>query len=67
MCLLKNNVPFVWGDQDQRSLDALKKALIPTPLLSLPNYNQKYILYHISFESTIGMIFIKEYDGGKNM
>ena len=38
MCLLKKGVPFIWFDQAQQSFDALKDALMSTPVNSPPNY-----------------------------
>jgi hypothetical protein len=42
MHLLKKGVPFLWDDQAQWSFDALKKALMLTPLLSPPDYSQDF-------------------------
>ena len=38
MRLLKKGVPFIWDDWAQRSFDALKSALIVTPVISPHNY-----------------------------
>jgi hypothetical protein len=45
MHLLKKGVPFYWDEATQCSFDALKKALVSTPLLSPPDYNRDFLLY----------------------
>eukprot|EP00253_Pinus_taeda_P020815 PITA_20815 len=62
MRLLRKGVPFVWDDFAQRSFDALKKALVSTPLLSPPNYGRDFLLYLAAAESTIGMVLVQEDD-----
>eukprot|EP00253_Pinus_taeda_P015848 PITA_15848 len=54
MCLLRKGVPIVWEDFAQRSFDALKKALVSTPLLSPPDYGRDFLLYLAVAKSTIG-------------
>jgi hypothetical protein len=53
MHLLKKGVPFVWDDQAQWSFDALKKALMSTPLLSPPDYGRDFFLYLAASESPL--------------
>jgi hypothetical protein len=62
MHLLKKGVPFYWDEVAQRSFDALKKALVSTPLLSPPNYNRDFLLYLEAVESSIGMVLVQEDD-----
>jgi hypothetical protein len=62
MHLLKKGVPFCWDKVAQHSFDALKKALVSTPLLSPPNYNRDYLLYLAATESSIGMVLVQEDD-----
>jgi hypothetical protein len=60
--LLKKDVPFVWYDQAQQSFDDLKKALMLNPLLIPPSYGWDFLLYITTYESTIEMVLIQEYD-----
>eukprot|EP00253_Pinus_taeda_P024634 PITA_24634 len=62
MHLLQKGVPFVWDDFAQRLFDALKKALVSTPLLSPPDYGRDFLLYLAAAESTIGMVLVQEDD-----
>ena len=60
MHLLKKEVPFYWDERDQRSFEALRKALSSTPVLSPPNYSKDFIMYLAASESTIGMVLLQE-------
>jgi hypothetical protein len=46
----------------QESFDALKKALVSTPLLKSPDYSRDYLLYVITSEEMIGMVLVQEDD-----
>lgn len=67
MHFLKKGVPFLWDNFAQRSFDALKQALISTPLLSPPGYGRYFLLYISEEESTIGMVLVQEYDALTSM
>jgi hypothetical protein len=60
--LLKKYIPFHWENATQCSFDALKHALMTTPLLRPPNYNKDLLLYLVVVESTIGMLLVQEDD-----
>ena len=62
MCLLKQDAPFIWDEQTQCSFDAMKQALVPTPILSPSNYTRDFLLYLAAIESTLGMVFVQEDD-----
>ena len=62
MWLLRKGVPFVWDNFAQRSFDALKNALVSTPLLSPLDYGRDFLLYLAAAESTIGMVLVQEDD-----
>jgi hypothetical protein len=40
MHLLKKDTPFIWDERAQESFDALKKALVLTPLLKSLDYSR---------------------------
>lgn len=54
--LLKKNVKFRWSDELQMSFDALKKELLSTPVLALPNFNQEFIVETDASHSGIGVV-----------
>ena len=62
MRLLKQDTPFVWDEIAQLVFEALKKALLSTPLLRLPDYSRDFILYLAASESTIGVVLVQEDD-----
>ena len=62
MCLLKQDAPFIWDEQNQCLFDAVKQALVSAPLLSPPNYTRYFLLYLAAIESTLGMVFVQEDD-----
>jgi hypothetical protein len=59
MCLLKKGVPFILDDWAQRSFDALKDALILTPIISPPNYQEDFLLYLTTSDTTVGMVLVQ--------
>ena len=46
----------------QQSFELLKKALLSSPLLRLPDYTKYFILYLATSESTIGVVLVQEDD-----
>jgi hypothetical protein len=43
--LLRDDTPFVWGADQQRSMDQLKQAITQQPVLIIPDLNQPFILH----------------------
>ena len=58
MRLLKQDTPFVWDETAQLAFEALKKALLLTPLLRPPDYSRDFILYLAASKSTIGVVLV---------
>lgn len=58
--MLKKRVPFIWDDWAQWSFDALKDDLISTPVISPPNYQEKFLLYLVAYVTTIGMVLVQD-------
>jgi transposase InsO family protein len=42
--LLRNDVPFVWGDAQQKAFDTLKTSLTTSPILAYPDMQKDYVL-----------------------
>ena len=55
MRLLKKGAPFIWDDRAQRSFDALKAALVSTPVISPPNYQEYFLLYLAASDTIVGI------------
>ena len=62
MCLLKQDAPFIWDDQAQRSFDEVKQALESTSVLSPLDYTRYFLLYLAATKSTLGMVLVQEDD-----
>jgi hypothetical protein len=60
--LLKKGVPFCWNEETQCLFDALRKALVLTPLLSSLYYNQYFLLCLATTKFSIGMVSAEEED-----
>jgi hypothetical protein len=58
MRLLKKDTPFIWDERAQESFDALKKALVSTPLLKSLDYSKDYLLYITASKEMIGMVLV---------
>ena len=59
MCLLKQDALFIWDEQDQRSFNAVKPALMSTAVLNPSNYTVYFMLYLAATESMLGIVFIQ--------
>lgn len=57
---MKKGAPLIWDEQAQFSFDALKHALMTTPLIHPLDYMQYYILYLATSTSTICMLLVQE-------
>ena len=62
MCILNKGSPFHWDESEQHLFDALKKALVSTPLINPPDHNRYFLLYLAATESSIGMVLVQEDD-----
>ena len=62
MRLLKNDTSFIWDEQAQESFDALKKALVSSPMLKSSNYSRDYLLYIVASKEMIGMVLFQADD-----
>ena len=50
----------MYGMKLQLAFEALKKYLMSTPLLRLPDYSRDFILYLVVSELTIGVVLVQE-------
>ncbi len=63
--LLKQDVPFHWGAEQEAAFNALKKALTTYPVLRAPDYRRQFILTTDYSKLAIGGILSQEDDNGK--
>jgi hypothetical protein len=58
--LLKKDVPFVWNDKCERNFLELKKRLMTTPILSLPEEGKTYALYTDASKEGLGTVLMQD-------
>jgi hypothetical protein len=56
--LLKKNYVFVWTQQHQITFEALKQALVSTPVLALPNFVRPFVIKTDARDSRIGAVLM---------
>jgi hypothetical protein len=56
--LLKKNYVFVWTQQHQTAFEALKQALVSTPMLALPNFARPFVIEIDASDSRIGAVLM---------
>ena len=61
--LLKKGVKFVWTDDCQHAFERLRNALVEAPILSYPNFNERFLLYTDASNTAIGAILAQNING----
>jgi hypothetical protein len=60
---IKKDQKFVWGDEQQKALDEIKKYMREPPVLVPPQLNNPFKLYVAATTQTIGSALIQEFEG----
>ncbi|XP_060216386.1 uncharacterized protein LOC132643883 isoform X1 [Lycium barbarum] len=58
--LIKKDVPYVWGDAQEKALQELKSMLSSSPLLQLPNFEKAYEIECDASGVGIGGVLMQE-------
>ena len=61
--LLKKGVKFTWTDECQRAFECLRDALVKAPILSYPNFNERFVLYTDASNTGIGAVLAQNING----
>ena len=63
--LLKKDISFNWGKEEEASFQKIKKHLTTTPIMAYPNFKQPFLLYTDASYIGLGAILSQEDDQGK--
>ena len=58
--LLKNGVPFVWSEKCEASFQELKSKLTTTPVLTLPDIRNDFVVYCDASRQGLGCVLMQE-------
>jgi hypothetical protein len=58
--LLKNNVPFVWSPKCEASFQELKSQLTTTPILTLPDIWEDFVVYCDASRQGLGCVLMQD-------
>ena len=61
--LLKKGVQFAWSDECQISFERLRDSLLTSPILTYPNFQERFSLYTDASNTGIGAILSQTIDG----
>lgn len=63
--LLKNDVKFAWGKDQQEAFNALKAIITSNPVLTLPDFSKPFILTTDASDIGTGAVLTQKDDGNK--
>jgi hypothetical protein len=64
---LKKDQKFVWGDEQEKAFDEIKRYMKEPPVLVPPQLNKPFKLYVADDTQTIGSTLIQEFEGKKRV
>lgn len=64
--LLRKGRPFIWANAQQQAFDALKKALVSTPVLVAPDMNKPFQLYTDASYEGLGALLCQRDDENRS-
>jgi hypothetical protein len=60
---IKKDQKFIWGDEQQKAFDEIKRYMKEPPVLVPPQLNKPFKLYVAADTQTIGSALIQEFEG----
>ena len=58
--LLHKDVPWTWGEEEQRAFELVKEKLVQAPVLAMPNFEKPFVLQTDACEYGISAILSQE-------
>src|ERR1044071_3470912 len=65
LTLLKKDVPFTWGEKQQKAFDYLKQRLTEAPILQYPDFTKSFILYTDASGTGLGAVLSQKDEEGR--
>src|SRR6516165_7612167 len=62
--LLKKDVPFTWGADEQRAFERLKRALVTAPVLQSPDPDLPYVVTTDASDYAVGAVLSQDDGAG---
>jgi hypothetical protein len=60
---IKKDQKFVWGDEQQKAFDEIKRYMKEPPVLVSPQLDKPFKLYVAADTQTIGLSLIQDFEG----
>ena len=61
--LTKKDKPFLWEKEQQEAFEEIKKRMLKSPVLSMPNRKGRFILYSDTSKIATGSVLYQHQDG----
>lgn len=61
--LKRKDAKWSWGPEQDSAFTALKAALVSSPVLRMPNFDNKFVLHADASGSALGAVLSQEHDG----
>ena len=62
--LTKKNKPWVWGDQEEKAFNGLKRAMVTAPVLQLPDFEREFTVTTDASRVSVGAILQQDFGSG---
>ena len=55
---LRNDVKFVWTNQQTNAIETIKSKLTKAPILKMPNYHKPFLIFSDASNTDIGAVLM---------
>ncbi|CAB0033381.1 unnamed protein product [Trichogramma brassicae] len=64
--LLRKDVTFVWGPEQEKAFEALKRCLSEAPVLVRPDFSKEFAIQTDASDYAVGAVLTQEYEDGEH-